>query len=296
MLDVGLVKASAFFLSLILYVTASQNATATSNSQGSLSTAPFSHTRPPTSTFVVKSRNCTITQPPASNSFFGQNATKSAFSYYIPYESPQACNIYGPTCQTGFITLNVSLGHCTATSTVLPCSSYLATQGQYLRAFDFDWTGPDVHAMPYEWQKRFGRQPECRSYSDALQHDGTLTMSGCPNGPSLLDVSGQRTAPAQIPPNYIPAQRQTNQTGFQCCGACAFHLPKVHVYYFPDPKAKAYCESRGRRIGFVGNPKESQILPGYVDRLNETYGAQPTTTVISGHTLYEVAFLKTQFC
>ena len=93
--------------------------------------------------------SCAITQPLAVPANPGE--TLAPFSYYIPYDAPQACDIYGPTCQTGDITVRVSVSECQSSTTSLPCSSYLAAQAQYLDHFQYK-IPPFYDKIPWDWQ------------------------------------------------------------------------------------------------------------------------------------------------
>ena len=264
---------------------------ANSTSSGTISAT---QTVPPTPTAGLNSSqtrpwDCVISQPPASNlQKNGLPGPLTPFSYYIPYYTSQSCNIYGPTCQTGSITLNVSLDDtCQTTATTLPCSSYLASQAQYLRAFDYDIKQPHESQLPAEWQQHYGRQPECYSYSQALSNLTSINLKGCP---AQADVRPENnvTVPPVIPPVY-PAGHDENHPieGIECCGNCFFMVPRVQIYYFPQSTASAYCEKMGRRIGSVHVRDTWSALPGFqpIANSNNITMKPITTIVVDGHTL-----------
>ena len=123
-----------------------------------------------------------------SYGLFNNNSivAQSQFSYIIPYNKEQACDIYGPICQTGSRTVGVNLTTAT-TTTVLPCSSYLSTQSSYLYSFggasaSIGYNSPEniTPNWPQKWQVNFGRSPECSAYAAVhYLQSGIYTFSGC---------------------------------------------------------------------------------------------------------------------
>ena len=156
--------------------------------------------------------------------------------YIIPYNNTQMCNIYGPVCQTGSITVAVNLST-TTTNTVLPCSSYLSTQSDYLSELTGDV--PElVFDMPNDWLVGFGHSPECRSYAQEYK-SGRYAIAGCGNqdtvifqSPGMLDDPWGDAYPTQIPPGVVRHFDPAN-LGL-CCGDCAVNITEVRLYYFPD--------------------------------------------------------------
>ncbi|KAG8530461.1 uncharacterized protein KY384_004964 [Bacidia gigantensis] len=224
--------------------------------------------------------SCKVTQPTATSAL---NST--LFPYYIPYNTLQTCDIYGPTCQTGNITVKVSIHGCVSATTTLPCSSYLSSQAQYLHSFIPNV--PSNGTLPWDWQKGYGRSPQCRSYERALTESVPFTLSGCPADKILADWD--RTTAAPIPPMYPPAPDDDRHTSrFECCGKCNIHAPILKVYYFPDPNAESYCRNKGLRVGFAGDPAQSNTVPDVlVSPANGTVAvgivtAPPITTAVIG--------------
>ena len=127
--------------------------------------------------------NTSVHSSVSNQNAFSSNSTSvisSPFSFLIPYNQTQSCDIYGPLCQTGSITVAVSRGAGT-TNTALPCSSYLTAQSSYLSGFqDPDEPGAMFARWPVDWQSGFGRSPECKSYAQAYSNGGQYTLSGCP--------------------------------------------------------------------------------------------------------------------
>lgn len=97
--------------------------------------------------------------------------TKTNFLFIIPSDTKQSCNIYGPTCQPGSITVSsVVSSDCHASLVSVPCSSYLASKSTYVHAAIVSQTAP----IPWLtiWEAGFGRSPECHSYLDLLHRVG----------------------------------------------------------------------------------------------------------------------------
>jgi len=181
------------------------------------------------------------TQLLANNSWSGV----SQFPYIVPYGQRQVeCDIYGPICQTGSITVGVSLGT-TTSATILPCSSYLSAQSKEFGSTDYllkyqqdphsqvEWSG--------DWPSNFGRSPECKSYAQAYGR-GHYTISGCGNQNSIIQTSlnagygagppWHATVPSQIPPGVL-RYFAFGYTG-TCCGDCSLDVSEVRLYYFPN--------------------------------------------------------------
>lgn len=161
----------------------------------------------------------------------------SNFSYIIPYGKTQDCNIYGPLCQTGSITVGVNLITTTST-TVLPCSSYLSAQAAHLEwendpvsPSDEDLWSNSCYDYPpdlSDWILSFGRSPECRSYAEPGR--GQYTFSDCGARNTVFQTaaeSGNSSYSSQIPPGvsryFNPDYRGS------CCGNCSLDIPEVRL-------------------------------------------------------------------
>ena len=173
---------------------------------------------------------------------FSSNSTSglsSSFSFLIPYNQTQSCDIYGPLCQTGSITVPVSLEAGT-TKTALPCSSYLTAQSSYLSGFQpRGQPGAMFARWPVDWQSGFGRSPECKSYAQAYKNRGQYTLSGCPADSAPIPAQAAGYHPSQLPAAIF---RQRIDQIFECCGDCQLRVPEVRLYYFPEKNA-SYCSS-----------------------------------------------------
>ena len=177
----------------------------------------------------------------------------SNFSFYIPFNQTQQCDIYGPICQTGSITVGVSVAPTRTTSSTLACSSYLGAQSDYLSHFQNpEQPGNYFPYFPPEWTKNFGRSPECRSYAKAYQEKSQLTLSGCPNN-AAVSAYQDGLLPSQLPPGII---RHHEFDWWHCCGNCSLDVPQVRLFFFPDPNAGDYCANRK----IFRHPLEMQLI------------------------------------
>ena len=198
----------------------------------------------------------------------------SQFSYIIPYDQTQACDIYGALCQTGSITVGVNLTSKTST-TVLPCSSYLTAQSSFLGRND-----PDEVIWPIEWQTHFGRSPECKSYAQAFDR-GQYTASNCGSGNTSVHPIANKGSfddyPMQIPPGVL--RYWTADIFYSCCGNCSLEISEVRLYYFPDGTATE-C-SHNQTSNFT-----SLLSTGKPGKRVQSLVGDGSIAVVSGHTLY----------
>lgn len=230
---------------------------------------------------VVGKANSTGTS--ISTSRFSQHPNSSNASFVdparhfiIPYNTSQSCDIYGPICQIGSITVGVRLGTDTVTTTV-PCSSYLTAQSSYLKAFNPRYGEIFARNWPEDWQAGFGRSPECRSYAQVWQSQGEYTFSNCGTNNAIVQASEGIFLPSQIPPGVL---RQIRFQVFECCGNCSLDVPEVRLYYFPDPLANEICKNRSTISNNI-NSSTTAIEKRTLSRLDGF-----TTAVLSGYTLY----------
>ena len=233
--------------------------------------------------------NCNWTQISldklSTSSYFASQASK--FSYAIPYGQTQECDICGPLCQTGSITVTVSLTNVT-TATVLPCSSYLTLQSYYLKApilgdlYDgarYAWGFAD------HWYTSFGRSPQCTSLAQAYS-SGQITLSNCGNRNTvikteLLSVMDHGEDPGDIsslqqPPGLL-RQYDMNYWG-TCCGDCILDIPEGRLYYFPD--------STGTDCSSDETYSSTLLSVGNLERPVESIIANANIAVVSGNTLF----------
>lgn len=205
------------------------------------------------------------------------------FSFVIPYNQTQECNIYGPICQTGSITVGVDLTS-TTTTTIMPCSSYLTAQSSYL--YDFNpLPGAIKPYWPFEWQEGFGHSPQCTSYADVWEKLGKFTFSNCGSNDAIVPASEGIFLPSQIPPGVL---RQIPYQVYKCCGNCTLDVKEVRLYYFRDEtESSNYCH--GNKT--LGSPKPSSTVP---DKKQAIPGLNNSNSIatLSGYTLYVAFFIS----
>lgn len=198
-----------------------------------------------------------------------------SFSYIIPYDQPQRCDIFGPICQTGLITVGVSLASSTTTTTI-PCSSYLTAQAAYLLTTAGLESGGDVTLQePLEWLTSFGRSPECKSYAEVHRNGEKYTFSDCGNKDTIIQASEGFSLPTQIPPGVVDRFRPLD---YACCGNCTLIVPEVRLLYFPNQTAPQ-CEIRSSNSSTIVSDRA-------INKRVESLKKRGTTAVLSGHTLY----------
>ena len=222
----------------------------------------------------------------STSSYFASQASK--FSYTIPYGQPQECDIYGPLCQTGSITVTVNLINVT-TATVLPCSSYLTLQSYYLKApvAGVLYEGPSLPQLYADhWYTSFGRSPQCTSLAQAYSR-GQVTLSNCGNRDTVIKTDlwsvmhHDGTDPGDIsslqqPPGVL-RQFDMNYLG-TCCGDCVLDISEGRLYYFPD-STSTDCSS--------DETYNSTLLSaGNLGRRAESIIANANIAVVSGNTLF----------
>ena len=234
-----------------------------------------------------------------SSQLFANTSSTSVsnFSYIIPYGQTQDCNIYGPICQTGSITVGVNLTSAT-TTTVLPCSSYLSAQAAQLE-YENDpdnpqpgdtWANPEAgvfwlnadYTPPsnfMDWIIGFGQSPECRSYAEAISQ-GRYTFSDCGSSNTVIQTArapddSDFDYPLQIPPGVV--RQFSPVTEGTCCGNCSLNIPEVRLYYFPDETINCHQNQTSN----VTSTLPAQNLEKRIHSLV----ANGSTAVISGHTL-----------
>ena len=219
----------------------------------------------------------------------------------IPYGQTQDCNIYGPICQTGSITVGVNLTTAT-TNTVLPCSSYLSAQFAYLEYEQYKlypgvtnnselskdlendgWLG-DISIIPglRDWNVNFGHSPECKSYAEAMR-SGEYTFSECGTSNTVTTASSGVSwdYPLEIPPGLVRLW-DTDQVE-TCCGNCSLNTPEVRLYYFPD---KDTIDCHNNETSEYQRPnRTSSVSARHLEKRVHSLIANGSTAVISGHTL-----------
>ena len=219
------------------------------------------------------------TNASTQSSLYTSSTSAPAFPYIIPFDQTQGCNIYGPLCQPGSITVGVNLTTAT-TSTVLPCSSYLSAQAAHLEyENDPDETGteqfwddsaPDGSDL-WTWDVKFGQSPECRSY--VAVDRGQSTFSGCDS--SNLAIPTARGLDTQIPPGVLRYFSPEYQGS--CCGNCSLDIPEVRLYYFPDKTS--HCQHN------VTSNVTSTLSAQKLGKRMHSLITNESTAVVDGHTL-----------
>ena len=231
----------------------------------------------------------------------------SNFPYIIPYGQTQDCNIYGPVCQTGSITVGVNLSTAT-TDTILPCSSYLSAQFAHLEYEQYEerleaanyegkelgvnesselaqdltfdrWSG-DIEFVERlrDWNINFGQSPECRSYAEAIS-SGKYTFSECGGSNTVISATPGVSwdYPSEIPPGLV-----RDMDGlFTCCGNCSLNIPAVRLYYFPS-KSAMDCHNNQT---YQRSNLTSIVSAEHLEKRFHWLVANGSTAVISGNTL-----------
>ena len=229
----------------------------------------------------------TVGQPPittlianasAQLSLNTSSTSSSDFSYIIPYNKTQDCNIYGPIYQTGSITVDVNLTTA-ITTTVLPCSSYLSAQSSYLEGLNpigcFQQSYATEDDPLVDWQIGFGERSECRSYANAVnQRQWTISFNpNCGSNATIVqaDIGGFDSF-WPIPPGV--KQILCDGFDFTCCGDCSVQIPEVRLFYFPDETDQNNQTSNLTSVTSASIQKRVQSLV-----------ADGSTVVVSGNTL-----------
>ena len=201
------------------------------------------------------------------------------FPFIIPYKQTQACDIYGPLCQTGSVTVGVNKTSVIVTTTV-PCSSYLTAQAAYLSAFE-PHPGAIFPFWPDDWASSFGYSPQCTSYAEVWQRGGQYTFSNCGSSNTIVQASAPTAGialPTQIPPGVLRAIPPTPHEVYKCCGNCSLDVPEVRLYYFPD-NAAPQCQ------GNLTNNSTAAVFGRRIDRRELPRSNTGSIAILSGHTL-----------
>ena len=210
------------------------------------------------------------------------------FPYIIPYGQTQECDIYGLACQTGSITVGIDLTTTTMT-TVLPCSSYLTAQSNYivnagqLQNGDqvMQWIGGIGTGIVGTWAASFGRSPECSSFAQAFSNS-RYTFSDCGSSNTILSTQvfweGTFGYPPQIPPG-LARYYDGLDISSTCCGNCTLDFSEMRLYYFPDGNSTD-CQYNGT------SNSTSAFTPGNLGKRMQSLIPDGSTAVVGEHTLY----------
>ena len=236
---------------------------------------------------IVKQSPTTTLVTNASVQLFHNTSSKdlTGWSYIIPFDRTQDCNIYGPLCQTGSITVGVNLTTAT-TNTVLPCSSYLSAQSAHLNHEQHPddqgglwWPGvPWDTSDMYDWEINFGHSPKCRSYAQAMSK-GQYTISECGSSNTIIQTAPglNFSYPSQIPPGVVLFDNPGPRGTYTCCGNCSLDIPEVRLYYFPDKDTVCHDNQTTN----ITSALQARDLG---KRIHSLVG-DGSTAVVSGHTL-----------
>lgn len=219
------------------------------------------------------------------------NTTAPYFSYIIPYDQTQECDIYGLACQTGSITVGVNFTT-TTTTTVLPCSSYLTAQSKYLTSavggledlsgLTMRWDGFGQPDYVQTWASYFGRSPECSSFARAYS-ENLYTFSDCGSSNTVFstqqfwDDSDSFGYPPQIPPGLL--RRYNEFYTDTCCGTCTLDFSELRLYYFPEGNSTD-CRPNGTSNSSLAS------TAGNLRRRMQSLIPDGSTAVVGEHTLY----------
>lgn len=192
--------------------------------------------------------------------------------YIQPTENTQSCNIYGPLCQTGSITVEVDLTT-TTTTTSLACSEYLSAQSE---ANQEVLASTSIYASGYVdgWNRRFGQSPECQAYQGRYG-----SYPDWKPDPYLIDLFSRCDNPSQefqewdpfVPPGDVLKYKPERYAA--CCGICHFSANEVRILYFP--KQNSTCSRSAHN---------NMTLPESLGPLSLGVSI-PTTSVYKGVTM-----------
>ena len=219
----------------------------------------------------------------SKSSYFASQASK--FSYTIPYGQTQECDIYGPLCQTGSITVTVNLTNVT-TATVLPCSSYLTLQSYYLKATVGEGSGGFPRWTSDPWYTIFGRSPQCTSLAQAYSR-GQITLSNCGNRDTvikteLLSIMDDGEDPGDISslqqPPGVYREFGMNYWGTCCSGNCIVDISEGRLYYFPDSTMTDCASNSTNNSTFLSARNPGKGVESIITNAN--------IAVVSGNTLF----------
>ncbi|MCJ1263802.1 hypothetical protein MMC22_003672 [Lobaria immixta] len=157
----------------------------------------------------------------------------------------------------------------------MPCSSYLTSQSSYISNFNY-YPQAQFPVWPEEWQRGFGRSPECTSYADVLRNEGKYTFSHCGSNDAVVQASQMLYTPDQVPPGV---NRRMSEFYYQCCGNCTLDVSEVRLYYFRDETVSSGdCQANRTYSGFsTAILREKRAL---------TTLASDSIAILSGYTLY----------
>lgn len=208
------------------------------------------------------------TSSPSSSTSPSPTSTGYSFPNWIrPAKNNQECDIYGPLCQTGSITVAVNLTS-TTSPTVVPCSSYLSAQAYSMAGAAF-LDHYRIYVGDEDYSSSFGRSPQCTSYAAAVGAKEwattpsmtTLSYPRCDNSSGTLDIPEWYLPPGVL--GHHMAQE------YRCCGPCQLDIREIQIVYFPEGDANKTCSN-----GFNGTVARRAEPTGVI-----TSKALPTSVV-----------------
>ncbi len=154
------------------------------------------------------------------------------------------CNLWGPTCQTGSIVVDVNVKN-SITPTTVACSYYLSAQSESA-AFDADLD----NSLTYS--RSFGRSHGCTSYKN---QGFSISIPNCGSNASGTLMPPSNHLPigvgAEIQVPAVPIETgsafgdkiQGQVVEASCCGSCWFQLHRVRLIYFPTVSQSSCVQS-----------------------------------------------------
>lgn len=232
---------------------------------------PASTVRPNPTLFTAGSSSIiTTSSRNSSSALLSSSINHTSWSFIRPSVNPSSgCDIFGPLCQTGSITVGVNLTTI-VTSTTMPCSSYLSAQ----LAYEAPRIKDNLHDIDY--MTSFGRSPQCKSFAQSLSYS---TYSQCNNASGTL-LGAQSYWPAGV--SNAPVIPEEMGMSFLCCGLCAAIVPQVRVLYWLR-ELPSNCSVPGNiSTSQVSSPLTTSML---LKREHSIVDDGVGIAVISGYTL-----------
>ena len=208
--------------------------------------SPLIETKPQWNLSSLQGTRNSLEKLSSSDSVFKSSSKVSVYPPFIrPSINPTAeCDIFGPLCQTGSITVGVSTGT-TAATAVVPCSYYLSVQSASVPPMVH--TGLNKSLDP--WYLSFARSPQCTSFARALNpglsSKDALTLPRCPSNdthPGKAVLSADKYIPAGV--SIRDYSDPTGKRDTWCCGPCSIFIRGVKIIAFP-PNYDHTCSHPG---------------------------------------------------
>ena len=178
----------------------------------------------------------------------------------------------------------------TTVTTVLPCSSYLTAQSNYIVSavngqnpgYAMTWATVGLPDYVQTWASNSGRSPECRSFARA--YDNSLyTFSDCGSSNTIISTQWQSNLgdtfgyPPQLPLGLLRMYDEFYTD--TCCGTCTLDFSEIRLYYFPDGNSTD-CQYNGT------SNSTSAATAGNLRRRMQSLIPNGSTAVLVEPTLY----------